>query len=249
MGAGAYVVGEHIVVGDGERDRRTLAHEIAHVLQGRAQPELAGRVQREMFLADPKGKPAFGPATFQAQTRAQILTDWLKTLCPTTGAHVNLSTGRVGLDDYGFCADMVFYPEKVKKDALSASCQCLCNAEDSATPHIDIVINETVPTTIKARDPKQSRSLLPVGGAQTIVPKTDPSCDVPNTAVVTSGTLMTPKPLAGAADPQSQTAGAVTTPGWLILAHEICGHVLENPSAPGSHLQTEAGNPTPVHPP
>lgn len=92
--------------------------------------------------------------------------------------------------------------------------------------------------------PASVRNLRDYGGALTIGPG-DPNFTTTNKTVVTSSRLMAP-PIEGAGDPSSTTAGRVTTPPWLVLSHELCGHVLENPNAPSSHLQTEAGNRTAV---
>jgi Domain of unknown function (DUF4157) len=53
IGARAYTSGSHVVIGDGGADKRTLAHELAHVLQQRAGP-VAGTDRGDgLHLSDP----------------------------------------------------------------------------------------------------------------------------------------------------------------------------------------------------
>lgn len=52
LGARAYTVGDHVVVGDGNADKQTLAHELAHVLQQRRGP-VAGTSHGDFRLSDP----------------------------------------------------------------------------------------------------------------------------------------------------------------------------------------------------
>jgi len=51
LGARAYTSGEHVVLGDGDADRPTLAHELAHILQQRQGP-VAGTRHGDFSLSD-----------------------------------------------------------------------------------------------------------------------------------------------------------------------------------------------------
>jgi len=56
LGARAYTSGRHIVIGDGGSDKRTLAHELSHVIQQRQGP-VAGTDHRHGFkVSDPSDR-------------------------------------------------------------------------------------------------------------------------------------------------------------------------------------------------
>ena len=76
VGARAYTVGNHLVFGAGEyapntaAGRRTLAHELTHVVQQSALPEQ--RVQRDLATPPPDVVPAAQPELTEAQIAAAI---------------------------------------------------------------------------------------------------------------------------------------------------------------------------------
>jgi hypothetical protein len=222
-----------------------LAHELAHVVQSDRSPALARKVRRQLVLVRPTHHPTFMANRAMAQmTRGQLLSTWLRTLCPAADPSVDPMTGVVGLMHPEACTPTT--PGQPRPaNAPEASCRCLCEAVNSRQ-QIDVFIESRVPTSIPLNPgvPATARNLSDYGGAVTLAER-DPNFDPPRPTVVTGGRLTEP-PLPGAGDPSSRTRGTVTTPPWLMLSHELCGHVLENPNAPESHLQTEEGNRTAV---
>ena len=178
-------------------------------------------------------------------TRGQLLSTWLRTLCPAADPSVDPRTGVVDLMRPDVCRPAT--PGQPRPaNAPEASCRCLGEAVNSAR-QIDVFIEDQVPTSIPATRPNapaSTRNVSNFGGAVTL-DTGDPNFTAPRPTVVTGGPL-TAAALRGAGDPNSTTAGTVTTPPWLVLSHELCGHVLEPPNSPGSHLQTERGNRTTV---
>jgi hypothetical protein len=53
LGARAYTVGDHVVIGHGGADRHTLAHELAHVIQQRQGPVAGTDTEAGLSLSDP----------------------------------------------------------------------------------------------------------------------------------------------------------------------------------------------------
>lgn len=66
LGARAYTVGEDVVVGDGGADRRTIAHELTHVVQQRSGPVDGTPTEAGFSVSDP-GDPFERAATATAE--------------------------------------------------------------------------------------------------------------------------------------------------------------------------------------
>jgi hypothetical protein len=249
LGAEAFTVGRVVYLGGpagGGVEAGVLAHELAHVAQGAARPSVAAQVNRTLVVSRPSEHPTFGPPEMARMTRGQNVSQWLRELCPQASPSVDPSTGRVDLGNDAVCrtpaaSSAGSSPQAGQSTAQApVSCQCLCRAASPSTPQIDVIVEQAVPTTIRAQG-TVARDVRPSGGALTIQPHETPY-EITHPTIVTSGEFQSPRPLQGAGDPHSSSSGTVTTPQWLILAHELCGHVFERPDSPNSHLQTEAGN-------
>lgn len=226
-----------------------------------------GVVRRLLFVRDPGQRPTHEPS-LAGRTNAAWVQEWLRTLCPEAGATVDGTTGAVTLppvapgatdpcaEAEATVASQTDAEERERTrlernpappritSAHPVSCQCLCRAVRGPT-RIDLSIGDTFSeparqgTQLSAAD----RSVERAGGGVTLQP--DGPVVVPNPRVVVSGRG---RRLPGA-DPDAPQRRTVDDPAWLILSHELCGHVLHDPAQEQtdaaanwpSHVQTEEG--------
>jgi hypothetical protein len=244
LNAAAYTVGEHLVFGAGHyrpqslAGRRLLAHELAHVVQQR---EAGGPpvVRRWVTVQNPGATPTHG--SFAGLTRGAIFADWLNTMCPTGMFRVDPANGEVNVDRQSICFARVFDRPRAAQEPRQASCNCACDAWDDLSGRTDLYIDSQIPLPARSHVSSPDRSLTPFGGAVTITPTSAQAATfvVSRPTIIMTGTGNVA--LAGAGDPHSTTAGMVSTPPWLVFAHEYCGHVHDRPNSPSEHLQTPEG--------
>jgi len=249
LAARAFTLQRDVYVGEGQYrsgtadGRRLLAHELTHVVQqesGRRAPA----VQRWVTLQNAAAKATHGGLS---GTRASIFEGWLNTLCPAGKFTVDAGSGEVNVPTDSICLDQVFDPAKAAKDPKQTSCRCACDAWGNlgeGRTYLYIEPQITLPAKTKGATP--DRSLAQFGGAVTITASSGTAADftIQGPTIVTTGAGNVS--LEGAGDPHSKKAGQVSTPPWLVFAHEYCGHVQASPTSPNEHLQTREGNRTAV---
>jgi uncharacterized protein DUF4157 len=212
----------------------------------------AAMLRRRLVVNDPAGNPPYGPPALRGSTHAQLVQGWLATLCPAAAAAVD-SAGVVSVSDPDLCTRVagsldrerheqrVLTPNRPTPPANAVSCECLCQAVSSPTT-IDLNVDDTLraPVSPGASSPPD-RSVANAGGGATNLPG-EGSFTVSNPTVTVSGQATTL--------PGSARGGRISDPPWVILAHEICGHVLSDQAHPrdlavaseDSHAQTEEGD-------
>jgi hypothetical protein len=249
LNARAFTLGNDIVVGAGEyapgsqTGRALLAHELAHVLQqsrGFVQP----RVQRLLRVIDASEPPAHLPPPDGQTLRAVLVEGWLGQLCPSGVWRVDRATGIVSLGN----RETLCTADGVAASGTPVSTDCVCRASSSEYPQIDIVIEELFPYSRFRFDRNQGIftlvedvvDLTSTGEGATLYPQDGAWLD--NTTIVLSGRSTR---IQGAGDTTiERSMREVRDPPWLILAHELCGHIdlRQRGVEDYAHLETPTGD-------
>ncbi len=239
----AFTNGSDIYFNSGQYNPRSsegkqlLVHELTHVVQqnatNRSSVNSTSTIQRSIKVISPNSvSPNNAP-----KKNAPLVQEWLKKLSPKGSWTVNNSTGLVSSSERStFCGT-----KKTKgKDHFSASStptgsKCICDLTATGSRDVEIHVANSFTVDGSLKDVNNSGE----GLAQ---------------KVTTGGTKYhvgisgkDPKSIKGAGDssPHSGTGKnqVLRDPPWIILGHEMCGHVPNYESeSPVGHLMTPEGN-------
>jgi hypothetical protein len=174
--------------------RQLLAHELTHVIQQGRAPSV---ISRKISVENPDNNIPNPGGAGLVQTNVVTVLDYMSKLCPDTGMMTN--GGSIDLVDTGFCFPSVKQKDGTFKSpsALSAhpvSCECICEMIMDPLQNIVIRIDDT-------RNGNAGTSSTP-GGATISVPS--PNMKVP--------------------DVRGASGKNISTPHFIVLGHELCGH-------------------------
>ncbi len=266
LNARAFTVGANVAFGPGMyapgsvEGRKLIAHELTHVVQQAAAPAARGTLQRAMRLQDPGSHTTYLSPQDNQRTRAELLQGWLNQLCSDGQWTVDGATGAVASGaPAGFCAPAAT-PGSPHHSTSGAptSCGCLCQFVRPGGSNVDIVIDQRY-TASRWIEPGRGNPPLDIytiedqthdfatgGEGGTLHPK---DYWLTNDTVGVTG--RSAGGIRGAGDTNPRSAGTagnqvLRDPPWIILGHEICGHVLHPDSEDYYHAQTPEGNVTAV---
>ena len=216
--------------------KKLLAHELTHVVQQRSNitPK---RIQRELLVQNP-GVAFINDAT---NTNAQIVESWLDMLSPTGQWSVDAATGVVSSPIRNdFCNARKPKVGPHRSVGTPVSSECICNFTDPGSLTVNIHAENFVALPSGAFD------INAAGEGRTRPP--DPPAGRPEANVGVSG--RDPNTIQGAGD-TSPHAGiersqTIRDPPWIILGHELCGHVRKGQLPHAGHASTPSINETAI---
>jgi hypothetical protein len=246
MRARAVTAGNDVVLGHGElapstrTGRWVLAHELAHVVQQQRQPE-AAQVQPLLRVLNPGTRPTYLPDPDRNKTRGTLVTEWLGQLCSSAEIAVQ-PDGQVNLTNSSALCPL----QTAGASGTPSSCACVCRYTDPATPQVDIAVQERFPFYHFRPDSTSGINRLETdpgdvgraGGGFTLFPD---NVWLNDTTVVLSGRTRYVRGR-GDTNPAARSRGLVRDPPWIILAHELCGHVTTQGPNDYFHTETRQGN-------
>lgn len=245
LNARAFTLGDEIFFDHGHYrpatwdGRHLLAHELSHVLQQRS-PAAAPKIRRSITVRNAGDVPPHLqtagktpdqlqdiPTEFRDQTAGQVAARLLNTLCPDG----RWSVGSDGLVSAG-ATDLCRH-RGLRTTSFPASCTCLCEltGPGGLTAFLNITEQGLEPGSGEL---DSSSTNVDSGHGQTT---TDLSVPLRRRSFHVgvsgrSGSVLGVGDTTAQADAQGHRQ--LRDPAWIILGHELCGHVRRNLSRPRS---------------
>ncbi len=230
----AFTNGNNIYFNQGRYNPETsqgkhlLAHELTHVIQQNSNLPLA-TIQRTITVRDhtsqpphlnktketKKEKKAINPL-YKGKSNAGIIKLMLNKLCSKGMWDVD-SNGKVYSTANNFCMDA-----NIKASGTPSSCECLCELEKKSNQDVTIIITDK---SIDYAGRLQSNSISEGQG----VSRTDKSVTLKNRKFFVAISGLDYMEAKGTGDTKPVNSipypQIIRDPAWIILAHEMCGHV------------------------
>lgn len=246
LNAYAYAHGENVVFAAGQYNphtdegKRLMAHELTHVVQQNADT-ISPCIQRRIAVSGAAIVPTHLASTFMTPAQRQdtppeyidqscgfVAADMLNKLCPEGQWTVDRSTGVASSGSQDLCTG-----NGAQSSGHPTSCGCLCELTGAGSQNVVVHITDEEIDEL-GNTSGVSGSLAQHGQGLT---RTDLSVPLAGRVFHVAVSGLSFQGTLGVGDntvaPDAHGQKRLRDPGWLILGHEMCGHVRKDLSQPG----------------